>query len=107
MSQEEAISVSEVAQPVKMQGKGIAGLEATLGIIEGEIVNDDVIDMQTEENKHIDIFLNTVLENNISDSKQKVWLDEYNVELLCELPKQFMEKVINHYQTKEQNQDGL
>ena len=97
------------------QGKGMAGLEQSLGIAkneevaEAELVEEgDKTDfvpsdgyVPAEHDPIINEFLALVEKNNVPEATRKKWCVRFGLESIECLPIDAMQQIINHYQSKE------
>ena len=118
MSEEEAKSVVESKQtdPQKIKGKGISGLEETLGVAENEIIEGEVI-LENEERKPmldvsdeniphqalslLDELIALIRKHQIHGTSIKNYLKRCKVKKLKELSEEQIVKWINHLKNKE------
>lgn len=117
MSEDEAhhIEVVQKVEPIRAKGKGMAGLEESLGLgdntIEGEVISHvDDIDTSAEcvenieENRHINTedeeLLRLIIEKNIPQKSIDKWCKQFNVSVIEDISVEGKEKIINHIKEK-------
>lgn len=110
MSEDEVKGVVEsqtVVEMPKPKGKGIAGLEETLGIkeeaqvIEGEVISDAVNQPLSEYDASLNKLFTLIEEKKVPKKSEEKWCKQFEVNSLEELPMEAMEKIINHLETME------
>ncbi len=105
MSEEEAHSVSDskiVISVPKIKSKGIAGLEESLGIIEGEF--ETAPEVTIEKIRHNEL-IELISHHKVKDATIKAYLKRCNVSHIQDLTDDQVEKWSNHLKSKEQNNE--
>ncbi len=111
MSEDEARGVAQSATIIeipKVKGKGIQGLEESLGINDEKIVDAEVIanepDAEVIDETHKDSLLDElqslILETETSQRSIDSWLVKAGAERLEDLTVDVIQKAINHFKTK-------
>jgi hypothetical protein len=103
MSEEEVKSIHTVrdeVKPVEVKGKGISGLESTLGINDETIVEYELI--TTEENSDLDKeLLDLLIEKNVPHKNIAMWCAQFDVSAMSDIPEEGKQKIINYLKEKQ------
>jgi hypothetical protein len=117
MSEEEALSVAQpeaIVVPLKTTGKGMAGLEESLGIkepetvtvIEGELISEGVEPTELEaEPSKLGVLMELIDRLKVTKASITVTLKKFGVATLEELSDEQIDKWTNHLKIKEQKND--
>ncbi len=101
MSEDEARGVVEstpVVEAAPIKGKGMAGLEESLGLAEDTVIEGEIVD-QAEvnicESIH-DRFLNELAIHKVPEKSKQKWCKQFNVETIEAIPDEGKQKIIDH-----------
>lgn len=103
MSEDEVrgiVDSTPVVETAPIKAKGMASLEAALGIAEPEAIEGEIVEAMPEESP-LDQLKRLIVETKTSDEAVSAWLKKENVAILDELTPERVQKAIVFLQTKE------
>lgn len=100
MSEEEVKSIhikDETVKPLVVKGKGISGLENTLGINDDEIIIEGEV-MPIDIDKEL---LDLIIEKNVPEKSLAKWCEQFDAAVLVDIPEEGKQKIINYLKEKQ------
>jgi hypothetical protein len=103
ISQQEAEDMQPVnVKPITVKGKGISGLESTLGINDEVIIEGEIEIMSNEtENATDKELLDLLIEKNVPHKNIAMWCAQFDVSAMSDIPEEGKQKIINYLKEKQ------